>query len=105
MPNPFSGKDRLIVNTLFHKFLWLLIEVNYIPFTLSNLSTMGQLYVAQMGILLIPSNGILLSDTILIMGTNSPSKKFGWCFGFVASSTGVIAVSSYEWNTTNNDLL
>ena len=39
------------------------------------------------------------------MATNTPSEKFGQRFGFVVSSTGAIAVSSYELNTTNNDLL
>ena len=63
---------------------------------LSKLSTKAQLYVAQMGILLITSNSILLSDTILILATNSPFEKFGRHFGFVVSSTGTIAVSSYE---------
>ena len=60
---------------------------------------------AQIGILLIPSHSILLSDTKLIMATNSPCQKFGQRFCFVVSYTGAIAVSSYEWNTKNNDLL
>ena len=91
MPNALSGKDRLIVNTWFTQIL-LIINRSQLPFTLSRLSAKGQLYVAQMGILLIPSNSILLSDTILIMATNSPSEKFGWRFGFAG-----IAVSYYEW--------
>ena len=97
MPHP------LIVNTWFTQIL-LIINTSQLPFTLSKSSTKGQLYVAQMGILLIPSNSILLSDTILIMATNSPSEKFARRFGFVVSSTGAIDVYSYEWNTTNNDL-
>ena len=48
---------------------------------------------------------ILLSATILIMATNSQAEKFGQSFIFVVSSTSAIAVSSYEWNTANNDLL
>ena len=34
--------------------------------------------------------------TILIMAINSSSEKFGRRFSFVVSSTGAIAVSSYE---------
>ena len=49
-----------------------------------------------MGIMLIPSNSILLLDTILIMATNCLSEKFGRRLGFVVSSTGAIAVSSHE---------
>ena len=45
---------------------------------------------AQIGILLIPSNSILLTDAILIMATNCPSEQFGRRFGFVVSSTGAI---------------
>ena len=104
MPYPLNGKDRLIVNTWFTQIL-LIINISQLPFTLSKLSTKCHLNVAQMFIFLIPSNSILLSDTTLIMATNSPSEKFGRRFGFVVSATGAIAVSSYEWNTTNNDLL
>ena len=39
------------------------------------------------------------------MATNSQFEKFGRRFGFLVSSTGAIAVSSYELNTTNNDAL
>ena len=39
------------------------------------------------------------------MEINSQFEKFGQRFGFVVSSKGAIAVSSYEWNTTNNDVL
>ena len=39
------------------------------------------------------------------MATNSQFEKFGQRFGFLVSSTGAIAVSSYERNTTNNDVL
>ena len=53
----------------------------------------------------LPSNSILLSYTILIIATNSQFEKFGQRFGFVVSSTGAIAVSSYELNITNNDIL
>ena len=93
MPNPPNGKGRLIVNTWFTQIL--LINRSQLPFTLSKLSTKGQLYVAQMGILLIPSKSILLLDTILIMVTTSPSEKFGRRFGSVVSSRGAIALSSY----------
>ena len=74
----------------------MIINRSQLPFTLSKLSTKGQLYVAQMGILLIPSKSILLSDNILIMATYSPSEKFGRHFGFVVFSIGAIAVPSYE---------
>ena len=52
MPNPLFGKDRLIVNTWFTQIL-LIINRNQLPFPPNKLSTKGQLYVAQMGILLI----------------------------------------------------
>ena len=39
------------------------------------------------------------------MATNSQFEKFGQRFDFAVSSTGVIDVSSYEGNTTNNDVL
>ena len=92
MPNSLVAKIDS-VNTWVTQIL-LIINRSQLPFTLSKLSTKGQLYMAQMGILLIPSNSILLSDTILIMATNSISEKFGRRFGFVVSSTGAIAVSS-----------
>ena len=90
MPNPLCGKDRLLVNTRSTQIL-LIVNRSQLPFTLNKLSTNGQLYVAQMGMLLIPSNSFLLSDTILIMATNSPSEKFGLRFGFVVSSTGALS--------------
>ena len=43
MPNHLSGKDRVIVNTLLTQIL-LIINRSQLPFTLSKLSTKGQLY-------------------------------------------------------------
>ena len=48
MPNPLSGKEKLIVNTWFTQIL-LIINRSQLPFTLIKLSAKGQLYVAQMG--------------------------------------------------------
>ena len=52
MPNSLCGKDRLIVNTWFTPIL-LIINKSQLPFTVSKLSTKGQLYVAQMGVVII----------------------------------------------------
>ena len=41
MPNPLSGKDRLIVNPCTQ--ILLIIDKSQLPFTLSKLSTKGQL--------------------------------------------------------------
>ena len=49
MTDPLSGKDRLIVNTLFIQIL-LIINRSHLPFSLSKLSSKDQLYVAQMGV-------------------------------------------------------
>ena len=49
--HPLFGKDRLIVNTWFTQIL-LIVNRNQLPFPASKLFTKGQLYVAQMGILL-----------------------------------------------------
>ena len=57
MPNPLSSKDTL-ANTSFTPIL-LIINRSQLPFTLSKLSTKDQLYEAQIGIFLIPSNSIL----------------------------------------------
>ena len=119
MHNPLSGKNRLIVNTWFTQIL-LITNSSKLSFTLINylskLFIKGEL-LAQMWSLptahclpsccvyIIQFTSILLSFTILIMATNSQFEKFEQRFGFVVSSTGAIAVSSYEWNTTNNDVL
>ena len=104
MPNPLSGKDRLIVNSWCTQIL-LISNRSQLPFTLSNLSTNCQLNVAQMGILLIPSNSIFLSDTILIMATNSSSEKFSdvlalWCLPYRCHCSVFLWMKYYkQWFT------